>query len=41
MNMFEQIAMFAAGSVTAMFITMIAAVAVLGVYWVKIGAYNK
>jgi hypothetical protein len=39
--MFEQIAMFAAGSVAAIFITMITAVAVLGVYWVKVGAYNK
>ena len=41
MNMFEQIAMFAAGSVTAMFITMIAAVAVLGAYWARVGVYRK
>jgi hypothetical protein len=32
MNMFEQIAMLAAGSVTAMLITMIATVAILGAY---------
>jgi hypothetical protein len=41
MNMLEQMAIFAAESVAALFLTMVTGIAVVGIFWARSGAYRR